>query len=185
MFRIKNNIVAINQKILKKKHFSQVLRSLALSIRPKPQRVLQDDLSLATLAGSYFKKTINVSFHLKGLKAQFHVTLHAKMTMTDLQQHYARVKYVQICPLSEYTCMGRICILNFTPFSQNRTLTIKYCSVKDCYSTSSCKIGILQLKVMDFNSYMENKSPYKYFQKSPLGTVIYTLTFGSEVWPVH
>ncbi|XP_023344731.1 uncharacterized protein LOC111713966 [Eurytemora carolleeae] len=45
----------------------QVLRSLALSIRPKPQRVLQDDLSLATLAGSYFKKTINSLVHFNNL----------------------------------------------------------------------------------------------------------------------
>ena len=28
--------------------------------------------------------------------------------------------------------MGRFCILNFTQFSQNRILTMKYCSVKDC-----------------------------------------------------
>ena len=39
--------------------------------------------------------------------------------------------------------MGRFCILNFTQFSQNRILTMKYCSVKDCNSTSSCKNVIL------------------------------------------
>ena len=35
--------------------------------------------------------------------------------------------------------------------------------------------------VVDLNSYMENKSPFEYFQKSPPGSVIYKLTFGSEV----
>ena len=39
--------------------------------------------------------------------------------------------------------MGRFCILNFTQFSQNRLLTMKYCSVKDCNSTSSCENIIL------------------------------------------
>ena len=39
--------------------------------------------------------------------------------------------------------MGRFCILNFTEFSQNRILTMRYCSVKDCISTSSCKNVIL------------------------------------------
>ena len=41
--------------------------------------------------------------------------------------------------------MGRFCILNFTEFSQNRILTMRYCSVKDCISTSSCKNVILHM----------------------------------------
>ena len=50
----------------------------------------------------------------------------------------------QICStLSEYKCMGRFCILNFTQFYQNRILTMKYCSVKDCNRTSSCENVIL------------------------------------------
>ena len=32
--------------------------------------------------------------------------------------------------------MGRFCILNFTPFSPNSLLKMKYCSVKDCNSRS-------------------------------------------------
>ena len=39
--------------------------------------------------------------------------------------------------------MGRFCILNFTQFSQNRLLTMKYCSVKDCNITSFCENVIL------------------------------------------
>jgi len=31
--------------------------------------------------------------------------------------------------------MGRFCILNFTQFSQNSLLMMKYCSVKDCKFT--------------------------------------------------
>ena len=34
-------------------------------------------------------------------------------------------------------------MLNFTQFSQNRILTMKYCSVKDCIRTSSCENVIL------------------------------------------
>ena len=50
----------------------------------------------------------------------------------------------QICStLSEYKCMGRFCIFHFTQFYQNRILTMKYCSVKDCNSTPSCKNVIL------------------------------------------
>ena len=41
--------------------FFQILRCYALSVRPKCTRVLHDDLSLATMAGSYFKITINVN----------------------------------------------------------------------------------------------------------------------------
>ena len=39
--------------------------------------------------------------------------------------------------------MVRFCNLNFTQFSHNRLLTMKYCSVKDCNSTSSCENAIL------------------------------------------
>ena len=45
--------------------------------------------------------------------------------------------------LSEYKCIKRICILNFTQFSQNRLLSMKYCSLKDCNSTPSCENVIL------------------------------------------
>jgi len=52
----------------------------------------------------------------------------------------------QICStLSEYKGMGRFWILNFTQSYQNHLLTIKYCSVKDCNSTSSCENVILQV----------------------------------------
>ena len=47
--------------------------------------------------------------------------------------------------LSEYKCMGIFCILNFTQFSQNRILTMNYCSVKDCNPTSSCENVILHM----------------------------------------
>ena len=39
--------------------------------------------------------------------------------------------------------MGRLCILNSTQFSQNSLLTMKYCSVKDGNSMSSCENVIL------------------------------------------
>ena len=42
----------------------------------------------------------------------------------------------------EYKCMGRFCIFNFKQFSQNSLLTMKYCSVKGCKCTSSCKNGL-------------------------------------------
>ena len=52
-------------------------------------------------------------------------------------------------------------ILHFTQFSQNCLLTMKYCSVKDCNSTSSCENEILQSahdkRAEDCNSQMENK----------------------------
>ena len=38
---------------------------------------------------------------------------------------------------------GEVLYLKFTQFSQNRILTMKYCSVKDCNSPSSCKNAIL------------------------------------------
>ena len=41
--------------------------------------------------------------------------------------------------------MGRFYIFNFTQFSQNRIVTMKCCSVKDCNSTSSCKNVILHM----------------------------------------
>jgi len=43
----------------------------------------------------------------------------------------------------EYKCMGRFCILNLTQFSQNHLLLLKYCSAKDCNSTSSSENGTL------------------------------------------
>ena len=39
--------------------------------------------------------------------------------------------------------MGRFCILNFTQFYQNRILSMKYCSGKDCNRTSFCENVIL------------------------------------------
>ena len=87
--------------------------------------------------------------------------------------------------LSEFKCVGRFCILNVTPFSQNSLLTMKYCSVKDCKCTSSWENGILipahDKGVVDFNVTWKTNSPFKYFQKSSPSTVIYRLTFGSEV----
>ena len=41
--------------------------------------------------------------------------------------------------------MGRFYILNFTQFSQNSLLTMKYCSVKDCKCKSSCENDILRI----------------------------------------
>ena len=38
---------------------------------------------------------------------------------------------------------GEVLYLKFYSFSQNRILTMKYCSVKDCNSTFSCKNVIL------------------------------------------
>ena len=78
----------------------------------------------------------------------------------------------QICSmLSECKCMGMFSILNLTQFSQNRLLTMKYCSVKDCKCTSSCENGILipahDKGVVDFNVTWKTNSPFKYFQKSP------------------
>ena len=66
----------------------------------------------------------------------------------------------QICStLSEYKSMGRFCILNFTQFSKNSLLMMKYFSVKDCKCTSSCENWnpAHDKGVVDFNSYMENK----------------------------
>jgi hypothetical protein len=39
----------------------QMVRSLAVAARLKAQRVIQDDLTLATLAGTLFRTAINVS----------------------------------------------------------------------------------------------------------------------------
>ena len=39
----------------------QMVRSLAVSTRLKAQRVIQEDLTLATLAGTLFRTAINVS----------------------------------------------------------------------------------------------------------------------------
>ena len=79
--------------------------------------------------------------------------------------------------------MGRFFILNFSQFSQNSLLTIKYCSVKDCKFTSSYENGILHTIKEKWILIVTLKinSPFKYFQKSPPGTVIYRLNFGSEV----
>jgi hypothetical protein len=38
-----------------------MVRSLAVSSRLKAQRVIQEDLSLATLAGTLFRTAVNVS----------------------------------------------------------------------------------------------------------------------------
>ena len=77
-------------------------------------------------------------------------------------------------------CIGRFCILNFTQFSQTSLLTMKYCSVKDCKCTSSCENGIAHdIGIVDFNSYMKNKLSIQIF--SEITTLIYRLTFGSEV----
>ena len=38
---------------------------------------------------------------------------------------------------------GEVLYLEFTQFSQNSLLTMKYCSVKDCKCKSSCENGIL------------------------------------------
>ena len=65
---------------------------------------------------------------------------------------------------------GEVCILNFTQVSQNILLSMKYWSAKDCKCMS-----------YSFNSTCKTNSPLKYFQKSLPSTVIYRLTFGSEV----
>ena len=66
--------------------------------------------------------------------------------------------------------MGGSISLESYSISQNSLLTMKYCSLTDCNGTSSCDDvtpaydkGVL----VDFNSYKENKSPFRYFQKSP------------------
>ena len=58
--------------------------------------------------------------------------------------------------------------MNFTQFSQNRLLTMKYCSVKDCKCTSSCENGIpaYDKGVVDFNSYVENKFAIQIFSET-------------------
>jgi len=78
--------------------------------------------------------------------------------------------------------MGRFCILNFTPFSQNNLLTMKYCSVKDCKCTSSCENVILHtiMELWILVITLTANYPFKYFQKPPPSTVICRLTFGSE-----
>ena len=62
--------------------------------------------------------------------------------------------------LSEYKCIKRICILNFTQFSQNRLLSMKYCSIKDCNSTPSCENVILHIikdRNHDLNSLLSKR----------------------------
>ena len=44
----------------------------------------------------------------------------------------------------EVQVYGEVCILNFTQFSQNILLKMKYCSVKDCKCKYLCENVILQ-----------------------------------------
>ena len=90
----------------------------------------------------------------------------------------------QICStLSEYKCMGRFCILNFTQFSQNRILTMKYCSVKDCNSTSSCKNVILHtikeqwIAIVKWKTDSPNRICSRYFKNK-----CYRSLYGKKLW---
>ena len=72
--------------------------------------------------------------------------------------------------------------LNFTQFSKNRQLMMKYCSLKDRKFTSSCENVILHTNGEGiFIVTLKTNFPFKYFQKSLPSTVIYRLPFRSEV----
>ena len=90
----------------------------------------------------------------------------------------------QICStLSEYKCMGRFCISNFTQFYQNRILTMNYCSVKDCISTSSYKNVILHtirekwIAIVKWKTDSPNRICSRYFKNK-----CYRSLYGKKLW---
>ena len=78
------------------------------------------------------------------------------LLIKDIQRLRPIHKYKhQICStLSEYKCMGRFCIMNFTQFSRNSLLRMKYCSVNILLWRWN---PAHDEEVVDFNIYMENK----------------------------
>ena len=81
------------------------------------------------------------------------------------------------------TSMGRFCISNFTQFYQNRILTMNYCSVKDCISTSSYKNVILHtikekwIAIVKWKTDSPNRICSRYFKNKCCRSL-----YGKKLW---
>ena len=91
----------------------------------------------------------------------------------------------KICSmLSEYKCMGRFCILNFSQFSQNSLhIIMKYCSAKDCNSTSSFKNVILHTIKEQWIPIVKQKtdSPRRIYSRH-FENKCYRSLYGKKLW---